>query len=302
MRDTIDIAYIKANYPDSINGELGDDLLVFDFDGETIKNIENKVFEADAYILFYCRKGNFDIVLNMEPMHVVEDTLLVNKPGNIFKICGTHSSDLSFLALVISRNFFSEMNIDYNRLFNESLGILTHPCQVLDRQDINALGQFFKAGAVILPSSYDNKREIIGEIIGAASYLLSSIWSKKLKVDNSTRDCTSRETAIFDDFLRLVTQYHLTQRAVGFYADKLFITPKYLSKIVKSVSGLSAPDWINKMIIMQAKSLLKYSDLTITEIVWKLRFSNPSVFYKYFKRQTGFTPTEYRTNNGKNSL
>ena len=79
-----------------------------------------------------------------------------------------------------------------------------------------------------------------------------------------------------------------------FYADKLFLTPKYLSKLVKSISGRSAPDWINSLVILEAKNMLKYSDMTIKGIVYKLHFANQSVFYKFFKSHTGMTPSEYR--------
>ena len=81
---------------------------------------------------------------------------------------------------------------------------------------------------------------------------------------------------------------------MAFYADKLCLTPKYLSKLIKQASGRSAPDWIDDFVILEAKNLLKYTDLTIKEIVYKLHVPNPSVFFKFFKAHTGLTPSEYR--------
>ena len=91
-----------------------------------------------------------------------------------------------------------------------------------------------------------------------------------------------------------MTDYHTSERNMAFYADKLCLTPKYLSKLVKSVSGRSAPDWIDAFVILEAKNMLKYSDLSIKEIVCKLNFPNQSVFYKFFKSHAGKTPSQYR--------
>jgi AraC-like DNA-binding protein len=81
---------------------------------------------------------------------------------------------------------------------------------------------------------------------------------------------------------------------MAFYADKMCLTPKYLSKLVKEASGRSAPDWVDSFVILEAKNLLKYTDLAIKEIVFRLHFPNQSVFYKFFKAHTGMTPSEYR--------
>ena len=81
---------------------------------------------------------------------------------------------------------------------------------------------------------------------------------------------------------------------MAFYADKLCLSPKYLSKLIKEVSGKPAPEWIDSYVMLEAKHLLKYSNLPIKEIVYRLNFSNQTVFYKYFKAHTGMTPTDYR--------
>jgi AraC-like DNA-binding protein len=97
-----------------------------------------------------------------------------------------------------------------------------------------------------------------------------------------------------DRFVNLVSEYFAQYRNVGFYADKLCMTPKYLSRVVREVTGRSAPEWIDSYVILEAKNLLKYSGLPIKEVVFKLNFPNQSVFYKFFKARTGMTPSEYR--------
>ena len=81
---------------------------------------------------------------------------------------------------------------------------------------------------------------------------------------------------------------------MGFYARQLNITPKYLSSVVKEVSGKTAARWIDESVILEAKTLLKYSGMSIQEIAYSLNFSTQSFFGKYFKQHTGTSPSRYK--------
>ena len=121
-------------------------------------------------------------------------------------------------------------------------------------------------------------------------------WAESLQksIQTLTETISNRTRMLVDGFIKLVSEYHTSHRNVGFYADKLCLTPKYLSRVVRDVTGRSAPEWIDAFVILEAKNLLKYSGLAIKEIVYKLSFPNQSVFYKFFKSRTGMTPSEYR--------
>ena len=111
----------------------------------------------------------------------------------------------------------------------------------------------------------------------------------------STDDAsTTHDKDLFNRFLQLLALQEQKRQQVSFYADKLNLTPKYLSKIIKEASGRSGPEWIDDFVILEAKNLLRYSNMSIKEVVFALNFPNPSVFHKYFKAHTGQTPTEYR--------
>ena len=88
--------------------------------------------------------------------------------------------------------------------------------------------------------------------------------------------------------------YARTERNIDFYADRLFLSPHYLSGLVRETSGKTVMDWINRSVILEAKVLLKHSNLLTYQIADELNFPNPSFFSKFFKRMTGMTPGEYR--------
>ena len=119
-------------------------------------------------------------------------------------------------------------------------------------------------------------------------------WTSQLKTSDTQQKESTRLQLLSERFLALVTEYHNKERGVAFYADKLCITPKYLSKLIKQATGRSAPDWIDAYVVLEAKNLLRYSGKSIKEIVQDLNFPSQSVFYKYFKSHTGLTPSEYR--------
>ena len=138
-------------------------------------------------------------------------------------------------------------------------------------------------------------RESVSAILSSVFYQFASYVDDYLRVEHpDTRTDSSRSRRMFEDFMKLVKDNHHAERMVGFYADRLCVTPKYLSKVVKEVSGRSAPEWIDGFVIMSAKSMLKYSDMTVKEIAIELNFPNQSFFSKFFKSQTGATPNEYR--------
>ena len=103
-----------------------------------------------------------------------------------------------------------------------------------------------------------------------------------------------RREEFFERFMELLTQYHKQERSMGFYAERLHITPKYLSSVIKEVSGKSAAEWIDQYVILEAKALLRYSGLSIQEIAYELNFSTQSFFGKYFKHHTGISPSAYK--------
>ena len=84
---------------------------------------------------------------------------------------------------------------------------------------------------------------------------------------------------------------------IGFYARQLCITPKYLTTLIKRISGQSVSEWIDNYVILEAKTLLKYSTMSIQEIAYYLNFPNQSFFGSYFKRNTGMSPSQYKAQN-----
>ena len=83
-------------------------------------------------------------------------------------------------------------------------------------------------------------------------------------------------------------------RTVKAYADFLYVSPNHLSAIVRKESGRSVMDWLNAHCILRAQVLLRHSDLSVYEVAEQLGFQSATFFSRFFRRETGQTPSAYR--------
>lgn len=122
---------------------------------------------------------------------------------------------------------------------------------------------------------------LILEVIAEYERVFSMDATHNIKADNLT-----------DRFFRLLATNYKSQRTVRFYADRLHLTPKYLSTAIKRVTGRPILDWIHEAVLIDAKMLLRTTDLTVQQIAEMLNFSSPSAFVQFIKKHTGCTPKQ----------
>lgn len=144
-------------------------------------------------------------------------------------------------------------------------------------------------------SETDFSSEIIGGLIAATIYKVGDILTHHLtehpEVDSPIHN---RAEEYFRQFTELLGEHYKHERSVGFYARQLCITPKYLTTLIKRISGKSVSEWIDNYVILEAKTLLKYSNMSVQEIAYYLNFPNQSFFGSYFKRNAGMSPSQYK--------
>ena len=106
----------------------------------------------------------------------------------------------------------------------------------------------------------------------------------------------TRQEQLTQDFFTLLLEHHERQHGVAFYADRLCISAKYLSSVVKSVTGYAPHTWINEAVVMQAKRKIRTTDRSIQQIAESLHFATSTSFVRFFRQHTGCTPLDYRKN------
>ncbi|MBQ3440071.1 MAG: AraC family transcriptional regulator [Bacteroidales bacterium] len=302
---TIDLQQIKALAPIIEEMSIGNDFVICEVSGKRMEKSEAILktlqypVRFDGFIIFYLKKGHFTIDVNLNSYELRENSLMIQVPGNIIKVTKFNEErlgDAEMIFVLISKEFMSGIRFDFLKVFQDSMRLLDNPCITLDESQIALANDYFNLARKIISAPFTNKREIIGSLLTSLTYLSTDVW--KQKIDEARKKTDSQRNArlnqVFERFIALVNEYHCSERGMAFYADKLCLTPKYLSKLIKQASGRSAPDWIDEFVILEAKNLLKYTNMAIKEIVFQLHFPNQSVFYKFFKAHTGMTPSEYR--------
>lgn len=117
--------------------------------------------------------------------------------------------------------------------------------------------------------------------------------------DDWKNKTVNHEAALLKRFSQLVNDHFIEKKTVEEYAELLSVTAKHLSRVVKESSGKKALIHINERILAEAKSLILYTELDISEICYQLNFSDPANFSKFFKRHTGLTPLQFRKQNAR---
>ena len=289
-------AFFRSRFPDAPSLGLGDDFYILDAKLTDSHDPMNHPCRFDGFMVFYCVSGSLKMSVNLTDVELSRGMVFINIPGNIVRIneiSDSNGGEIHYVCLALSKDFFQSLNVEVCKLFNEGISMLQKPSILLSENDFALTGSLVKYMINLLKSEVSYKKEAVLSALSSLFYILMGAWTTSAPAEESS-ELSNRSKVIFDKFMRLVMEYHTQYRNVGFYADQLCLTPKYLSKLIKSATGRSAPEWIDSYVRLEAKNLLKYSGATIKEIVFKLNFPNQSVFYKFFKAHTGMTPTEYK--------
>ena len=179
--------------------------------------------------------------------------------------------------------------IDLDTVFSVSSYIAKHPYTSLSTDETQVVEKYLQ----LLQNRYADQAgaTVIHFLLSAFTLELNHIFTLREKSDKSK---LSRQVDILWKFLTLLKEYHKQQRSVNFYADKLYISPKHLSSVIKQMSHKTAHEIIADFVILSAKRMLKTTTMSIQEISDELNFANQSFFGKFFKQNTGLSPSSYR--------
>ncbi len=131
-------------------------------------------------------------------------------------------------------------------------------------------------------------------ILESVLYGVSSLYRT---AQNETGHRLSRGEEISKELFRLVMKHYTRERRVAFYAEQMRLSTQHLCTTVKQQTGKTVADLIADVVIMDAKALLKSTNMAIKEVALSLNFPNVSFFGKYFKRYVGMSPQQYRSGN-----
>lgn len=251
---------------------------------------QGKTMKADADTIIFCRRGTANVEIDLIPYEIVANTQLIIIAGSIVHNI-SNSDDFKISYITFKHEVYDEATAQLEPSF--TFFLKEYPCVQLGEKRINKMNYLVEA----MEDFYNEKTNCFRVKIfknNIQSFLLD-VYDKTrtlFKIDKSEE--VGRREELFIKFIHLIHKYCPQQREVGFYAEKLYITSRYLSSITQNVADKSAKYIIDKHAIQRIKIMLKYSNMSIQDISYELNFPDQSFFSRYFKKHTGMSPLEYR--------
>ena len=265
---------------DSIN----DDFYMYK---NTLINPFNHPFKANKTICCICLKGEIRGRLDLMPYCVKAPAISITLPGQILEY-ESNTSDFEAVFILMSEQFNDSLHLPDR--FSTFLSVRNNPVISLGPGQLEAIQTYCTMiQRVIRVKDNLNRMEIVKHLTIAFFYGLGYYFHKSSEVEKITKS-----EMLVRDFLKQVQLFHKQERRIDFYADKLQLSSKYLSQVIKNYSGKSAADWIDEYVVLEAKALLKSTNMTIQQISDELNFPSQSFFGKFFKRISGVSPKTYR--------
>lgn len=247
------------------------------------------------YSLCFIKKGETSFIINDERIQVGQHHLLLTSPSS--KVNGASvikSWDCEIYLIFFNIDFTFKLNFrkDFFDLTKKSLALNNSHIFSLSVQDATNLSNLFKQFIHYEKQGHDYvfRSQIIRSLTEVLICEIARLANQNV---NKIPFVPSRKREILANFYLLLKQSFRREHKVQFYALELGITPKHLSVIIKEFTGKSAIELIQNVLVEEAKCLLRQG-LSIGEIAKQLHFSDQSFFGKFFKRNVGISPKEFR--------
>lgn len=259
------------------------------------KDIFKYPAKVNAFMLVVCSNGLIEMSYNIYRVRLTAGSMFLYHPGTILQIHALEPSDASIL--VFTREFVADLGVKFDNVPLQYHIVHERQSFPLSEDACAALITMLDTTShlVGLDSSNAYYHEMVKSsfrsFIYRALYEINALYGMPAASSGASITHTNSQ---FERFMHLLQDNYMRHHSIKFYADSMNLTPKYLSLMIKRVSGRLATQWIDDYVVLEAKNLIRYSAMSIQEIAYTLNFPNQSFFGKYFKRHTGISPKAYR--------
>ncbi|MCM1503595.1 MAG: helix-turn-helix domain-containing protein [Muribaculum sp.] len=249
--------------------------------------------KIDFILSIMCEQGSLEINYDQRTLMLTKNCILVLRPGHVMNSYKV-SSDFRGHCIMVSQDYLGDTLPAMSRILPRVASIMDRPViKLSDEEAQNQLGLY----DVLRKKAYGGdsnpfRIETIGSLLRALFFETLGLYSEHASEHSS--GTMRRMDAILYEFINHVERDFRGERSVSYYADKMCISAKHLSAVIREASGRTARDWIDSYVILEAKNMLRNTGMTVQEISMRMNFVNQSFFGKYFKHRVGMSPKEYR--------
>ena len=247
--------------------------------------------KTEYFRISLIRSGHANFAIGLEKYKPGRNFIVFGFPGQIFSL-NDPSDDFLAYYMLFSEKFISEIFLFKEK--RQQFPFLTYSgLQCLELTEETAK----EIELIIFKMNEEIKRRKAGCSDAIKIYIQLILIHANRHYGNvvlAGHGTNNSAENLFSSFVKLVNQHFLKTRKVSDYANMLHISPDHLNRIIKSHSAKTANGLIDEMILMEAKAYLLHTKLSVAEIAYKLEFTDPSHFNKFFKKLCNNTPLQFR--------
>lgn len=250
-------------------------------------SLTSEPYISPNLIIALNHNGSCRINFDMQAVEFNQHDIAVMLPDHIIGN-GECTEDYSITVIIIARSFFDQLT---NReAFRGFLKYKNHPNYHLNEEQYKQITTILATLRLVVEINHPKRIESIANLLDLLFYALTDYRGEDLSDKEDKRN-----SHLFNLFYDLLIDNYQQHHDISWYAEKLCLTPKYFSGVIRQITGKSAALWINEVLILHAKRLLTTRrDLNIQQIAFELGFKGNANFCRFFKDQTGLRPSEYR--------
>lgn len=257
-------------------------------DNDTILNGLRFPYKVSKVTQIVIADGEISCMVDFYSYSLKAPSMAIFFPGQVIESIEASDDFLGF-GMMTTEAFTDSLNLPVS--FQERLSIKSKHFYSLNQEGLNAFSTCYAMVRNIMQQEdHPYREEIIRHLFSAyyygLGYYVHDAQQQKSVMTGQQETC--------EKFISLAADHFKEHRDIGFYADRLCMTKKYLSALLKQETGMTALEWIEKYVVLYAKSCLSSTTMTIQQISDELDFPSQSVFGKYFKRVEGVSPKAYR--------
>ncbi len=250
-------------------------------------------FRSDFFSILLVTEGEVCLKLNLLDYTIRQGNLLFISPNDLRQFQHV-SKDSSFFGVGFTGEFLMHAGIHKKNIEAfDFFSLQASPLLKLEETDFEVLLQLLTI--LHIKSNVQKSSSFTNEVITYSfNALIFEIASSYRKTNPAHLKITRKEDLVMR-FMKILPAHIKEERSLKFYSELLFVTPKYLTQTVKEITGRTAGEFIDEMVIMEAKVLLNDLSKSIGQVAEELHFSDQFFFSKFFKKHTNHTPTDYRS-------